>query len=69
MWYNRLSEYLFKEGYANNPILCLCIFIKKLETRFVIIVVYVDYLNLVGTLEKLTKTTKYLKKGILDERS
>ena len=31
MWYNRLSEYLLKEGYANNPI-CPCIFIKKSET-------------------------------------
>ena len=28
MWYNCLSEYLLKEGYANNPI-CPCIFIKK----------------------------------------
>ena len=28
MWYNRPSEYLLKEGYANNPI-CPCIFIKK----------------------------------------
>jgi hypothetical protein len=28
MWYNRLSEYLLKEGFENNPI-CPCIFIKK----------------------------------------
>ena len=28
MWYNRLSEYLLKEGYQNNPI-CSCIFTKK----------------------------------------
>ena len=41
MWYNRLSEYLLKEGYANNPI-CPCIFIKKSKTGFAIIVVYVD---------------------------
>ena len=50
MWYNPLSEYLLKEGYMNNPI-CPCIFIKKLETRFAIIAVYVDNLNLVGTPE------------------
>ena len=31
MWYNRLSEYLLKEGYVNNHI-CACIFIKKSET-------------------------------------
>ena len=61
MWYNRLSEYLLKGGYANNHI-CPCIFIKKLENGFAIIVVYVDDLNLVGTLEELTRTTKYLKK-------
>ena len=28
MWCNHLSEYLLKEGYANNHI-CQCIFIKK----------------------------------------
>ena len=49
-----------KKEYANNPI-CLCIFIKKSETGFAIIVVYVDDLNLVGTLEELTKTKKKLK--------
>ena len=61
MWYNHLSEYLLKEGYVNNPV-CPCIFIKKSETRFTFISVYVDDLNLVGTLhlEELTKTTKYL---------
>ena len=60
MWYNRLSEYLLKEGYANNPI-CPCLFINKSETRFASIVVYVDDLNLIGTLEELTRTTKCLK--------
>ena len=61
IWYNRLSEYLLKEGYANNPI-CPCIFIKKSKTGFAIIVVYVDDLNLIGTPEKLTRTTNYLKR-------
>ena len=61
MWYNRLSEYLLKERYVNNPI-CPCVFIKKSETRFAIIVVYVDDVNLVGTPKKLTKTAEYLKK-------
>ena len=60
MWYNRLSKYLLKEGYANNPI-CPCIFFKKSETGFAIIVMYVDDLNLIGTLEELTITIKYLK--------
>ena len=44
----------------NNPI-CPCIFIKKSEIGFVIIAVYVDDLNLVGTPEELTRTTNYLK--------
>ena len=61
MWYNHLSEYLLKEGYVNNPI-CQCVFIKKSETGFAIIAVYVDDLNLVGTPEELTKTAEYLKK-------
>ena len=61
MWYNRLSEYLLKERYMNNPI-CLCVFTKKLKTRLIIIVVYVDDLNLIGTPGELTKTTNYLKK-------
>ena len=61
IWYNCLSEYLLKEGYANNPI-CPCIFIKKSETGFAIIAVFVDDLNLIGTPENLIRTVKYLKK-------
>ena len=61
MWYNRLSQYLLKEGYVNNSI-CPCVFIKKRENGFAIIVVYVDDLNLIGTPEELIKTTNYLKK-------
>ena len=61
IWYNRLSEYLLKEWYVNNPV-CPCVFIKKSKTGLTIIVVYVDDLNLVGTPEKLTKTTNYLNK-------
>ena len=61
MWYNRLSEYLLKEGYMNNPI-CPHIFIKKSETGFAIITVYVDDLNLVRTSEEFIRTTNYLKK-------
>ena len=48
IWYNRLSEYLLKEEYVNNPI-CPCVFIKKLKTRLTIIAVYVDDLNLIDS--------------------
>ena len=59
MWYNHLSKYLLKEGYVNDPI-CPCVFIKKTAVGFAILVVYVDDLNLIGTLEELIKTPNYL---------
>ena len=37
-------------------------FIKKSNTGFAIVVVYVNDMNLIRTLEELTKTTEYLKK-------
>ena len=60
MWYNRLSEYLIKEGYINDPI-GSCMFIQKSKTEFAIITVYVDDMNLIETSEELTKTGEYLK--------
>lgn len=48
MWYNRLSEYLTKKWYKNDSI-CPCIFIKRSGAEFVMIAVYVDDLNLIGT--------------------
>ena len=61
MWYNRLSQYLLKEGYVNNSI-CPYVFIKKIENGLAIIAVYVDDLNLIETPKELIKTTNYLKK-------
>ncbi|KAL4016718.1 hypothetical protein IC575_024375 [Cucumis melo] len=61
MWYNRLSEFLLNEGYQNNPI-CPFVFIKKSQSEFAIIAVYVDNLNIIGTLEELSKAIEYLKK-------
>ena len=61
MWYNRLSEYLFKEGCVNNTI-CPCVFIKRSDSGFAIIAVYVDDLNIIGTPEGLNKIVSYLKK-------
>jgi len=60
MWYNRLSEYLMKEGYKNNTT-CPCVFIKKSKNGFAIIAVYVDDLNIVGTSHELDETAKYLR--------
>ena len=48
MWYNRLSDYLTSNSYKNNTI-CPCVFIKKTTSGYVIIAVYVDDLNIIGT--------------------
>ncbi|KAL6138174.1 hypothetical protein ACLB2K_063459 [Fragaria x ananassa] len=61
MWYNRLSEYLLKEGYVNDPI-CPCVFIKKSNSGFVIVAVYVNDMNLIGSPEELSRIAEYLKK-------
>jgi len=60
MWYNRLSDHLTKEGYTNDPI-CPCVFIKKTTSGFVIIAVYVDDLNIIGTQNEIQKASNYLK--------
>jgi len=61
MWYNRLSEYLLKEGYENNPIFP-CVFIRKTISSFVIIAVYVDDLNIIGTNKEIKEVRECLKK-------
>jgi len=61
MWYNILSEYLLRKGYNNDPI-CPCDFIKKSESDFVIIDVYVNDLNIIETHIEIPKTVNYLKK-------
>jgi hypothetical protein len=53
-----------KKGFKNNPI-CPCIFIKKFESGFAIVAIYVDDLNLVETPKELIKTATYLKKNDL----
>ena len=59
MWYNRLKEFLLKKGYTNNDD-CPCVFIKKSRTRFYIISVYVDDLNIIGS-PKDIEARKHLK--------
>ena len=61
IWYNRLSEYLLKEGYKNDAT-CPCVFVKRSKNGFSIIAVYVDDLNIVGTCHELEETAKYLMK-------
>jgi hypothetical protein len=45
MWYNYLSKYLLKKGY-NNDLICPCVYIKKSESNFAIIGMYVDDLSI-----------------------
>ncbi|KAL0368450.1 UNVERIFIED_CONTAM: Retrovirus-related Pol polyprotein from transposon TNT 1-94 [Sesamum calycinum] len=61
MWYNRLSDYLLKEGCKYDPI-SPCIFMRRSGNEFVIIAVYVDDLNIIGTPEELPKAINCLKK-------
>ena len=61
MWYNRLREYLLKQNYVNNEI-CPCVFIKKLLNGFVIIAVYVDDMNIIGTPKELDEARSCLTK-------
>lgn len=61
MWYNRLSEYFLKEDYENNPI-WPCTFIRKTILSFIIIVVYVDDVNIKEANRKIKEAIDYLKK-------
>ena len=61
MWYNRISQYLLKDGYKNDRI-CPFVFIKRSGSKFIIIVVYVDDLNIIGSLKEIMETSDYLKK-------
>ncbi|KAJ0530675.1 putative RNA-directed DNA polymerase [Helianthus annuus] len=61
MWYNRLSEYLEKEGYKSD-IISPCVFIKRSLSKFTIIAVYVDDINIIGAPEEIEKTANILKR-------
>ena len=50
-----------EKGYKNDPI-SPYVFIRRDRSEFVIIAVYVDDLNIIGTLEELSKAVEYLKR-------
>ncbi|KAK4406308.1 Retrovirus-related Pol polyprotein from transposon TNT 1-94 [Sesamum angolense] len=60
MWYNHFSEYLIKKGFCHNQI-SPCLFIKRTESGFVIIALYVDDLNIIGSPEEIRQAADYLK--------
>jgi hypothetical protein len=60
VWYNRLKEFLLNKGYSNNDD-CPCVFIHKSSTRFYIILVYVDDLNIISSELDINETRGHLK--------
>ena len=44
-----------------NNLICPCVFIKKITSRFIIIVIYVDDLNIIETHKEVLKVMMYLK--------
>jgi hypothetical protein len=60
MWHNWLKEFLLNKGYSNNND-CPCVFIKRSQTGFCIISVYVDDLNIIGHRRDIDETSNHLK--------
>ena len=50
LWYQHLCDLLIDHQFSNDPTLS-CIFVYKRNSDFVILAVYVDDINLVGTLD------------------
>jgi hypothetical protein len=61
MWYNRLKEFLLNKGYLNSDN-CSCVFIRKSNTDFCVISVYVDDLNIIGHTKDIDKAHNHLEK-------
>jgi hypothetical protein len=61
MWYNRLKEFLLNNGYLNSDD-CPCVFIRKSNTGFCIMSIYVDDLNIIGHTKEIDEAHNHLKK-------
>jgi hypothetical protein len=55
-----LKEFLLNKYYSNNDN-CPCVFIRKSLTRFCIISVYVDDLNIIGTELNINEARNHLE--------
>jgi len=62
LWYQNLSVFLVERGFVNSDI-CPCVFIKHALNDFVILAVYVDDINVIGTTAAVDSACK-----TLDER-
>ena len=52
---------MIKERYKND-LLCPSVFIEISESGFATVAIYVDNINIIGTLKELTKIVEYLKR-------
>jgi hypothetical protein len=60
IWYNQLKEFLLNKGYSNSDDYS-CMFIRKSTTRFCIISVYIDDLNIIGHTKDIDEAQNHLK--------
>jgi hypothetical protein len=60
MWYNRLIEFFLNKGYSNRDDYT-CVFIRRSSTRFCIILVCVDDLNIIGHTKDIDEACNHLK--------
>jgi hypothetical protein len=61
MWYNRLKKFFLNKVYLNSDG-CPCVFIRKFNTCFCIISIYVDDLNIIGQSKDIDEAHNHLKK-------
>jgi hypothetical protein len=61
MWCNRLKKFLINKGYSNSDD-CSCVFIRKFNTVFCIISIYIDGLNIIGHTKNIDEARNHLKK-------
>ena len=60
MWYKCLRDFLIDRGFKNDEV-CPCIFIKRTHTELVIVAIYVDDLNIIGTTNAISEIVSQLK--------
>jgi hypothetical protein len=56
-WFQKLKNYLEQIGFISNES-CPCVFIKRNKSSSVIVLVYVDDLNIIGTASSVKETCR-----------
>ena len=59
LWYHYLSGYLTERGFVNSD-LCPCVFVKHEQHHFVILAIYVDDINIIGTENGIADASRVL---------